>query len=101
VLEEFRGQMNKATIYRKLNALEEQKILRKNYNMEKKCYEYQYCPECKNHLHLICKSCGKILHLNCESAKTFVQHISLEHQFLLDQESTMILGICKECSSHA
>ena len=101
LLEVFKGQMNKATLYRKLTSIEEGKFIRKNYNMDKKCYEYQYSADCCNHLHLLCKSCGKILHLKCTFAKEFVQHICTDHEFMLDEESTMILGICKECYSHA
>lgn len=101
VLEEFQSKMNRATVYRKLNSLVEQKLVRKSYNLEKKCYEYQYGNDCDNHLHLICKSCGKLIHLNCESAKEFVKHICKEHDFVMDQGSTMIFGLCKECSTYA
>ena len=38
----FKETINKATIYRKLKNLEENKIIRKNYNPIKKCFEYQF-----------------------------------------------------------
>lgn len=98
IIEEFKSKMDRATIYRQLKSLTEQKIIRKSYNIQKKCYEYQYGQDCDNHLHLVCKSCGKIVHLTCASTKEFVNHISSEHQFFMDQGSTMIFGLCKECS---
>lgn len=89
--------MNKATVYRQLKSLEEENIIRKTYNEETCCFEYQYSCECNNHLHLRCVKCGKIIHLKCVDANTFINHIYNEHDFLIDQYQTSILGICKEC----
>ncbi|MDE7106016.1 MAG: transcriptional repressor [Anaeroplasmataceae bacterium] len=97
LLDVFQSQINKATIYRKLHMLEENKILRKSYNFNKKSYEYQYAEDCDNHLHLVCKLCGKIVHLRCEQTNSFVSHLSNHHGFLMDQGSTMIFGVCAGC----
>ncbi|MDE6660496.1 MAG: transcriptional repressor [Anaeroplasmataceae bacterium] len=101
LIDRFQGQINKATIYRKLHLLEENKMVRKSYNDMKKSYEYQYALDCENHLHLICKECGKIIHLKCDQTSSFVSHLSNQHGFLIDQRSTMIFGVCEGCKSHA
>ncbi|MDE6241707.1 MAG: transcriptional repressor [Anaeroplasmataceae bacterium] len=97
LLDVFKSQINKATIYRKLHLLEENKIVRKAYNFTKKAYEYQYAQDCENHLHLVCKACGKIFHLKCEQTFDFITHLSNHHGFLMDQGSTMIFGVCEGC----
>lgn len=97
----FQDEINKATVYRKLHQLEENKVIRKSYNLNKKSYEYQYAEDCDNHLHLICKFCGRVTHLKCEQTSSFVSHLSKHHGFLIDQGSTMIFGLCEECKAHA
>ena len=97
----FKETINKATIYRKLKNLEENKIIRKNYNPIKKCFEYQFSSDCENHLHLICKQCGKLTHIVCEETNGFIAHISLQHAFEVDKLSTTIFGLCQECKTYA
>ncbi len=97
----FKNSINKATIYRNLKSLEEHKLIRKSYNPNKKCYEYQCSVDCENHLHLVCKTCGKITHLTCTTSSNFIQHILKEHMFLIDQGNTILFGLCKECAPHA
>lgn len=89
--------MNKATIYRQLKSLEEEKIIRKVYNNDLKMYEYQYADDCHNHFHLKCVKCGKITHLKCSEANSFVNHIYEAHGFSINQYSSDINGICKDC----
>lgn len=101
LIEKFQEQMNKATIYRKLHLLEENKMVRKCYNLSKQSYEYQLAQDCENHLHLVCKCCGKIIHLKCEKTNGFLAHLATDHGFMIDQESTMIFGICEGCRNHA
>lgn len=97
LVDNLKDTMNKATVYRQLKALEEEKFIRKTYNEEAGGYEYQYSCECKNHLHLRCVKCGKIIHLKCMDANMFINHIYKKHGFLIDQYATSILGVCKEC----
>ncbi|MCI5583279.1 MAG: transcriptional repressor [Anaeroplasma sp.] len=101
LIETLKDKMNKATIYRQLKQLEDEKIIRKSYNDEDNSYEYQYSSYCNNHLHLKCKLCGKIIHLKCNDANTFISHVLSIHGFSIDSYSTSILGICKECLGHA
>lgn len=97
----FKGQMDKSTIYRKLKALEEQKTIYKSFNPTRCIYEYQYSINCASHLHLVCKDCGKIVHLKCDKVLDFVRHITDQHHFSIDEGSSLIFGLCRECGSHA
>lgn len=88
--------INKSTIYRKLLSLEKDGYIVKSFNHEFKCYEYSYSKHLDDHMHLICKNCGKIIHLECDNAKGFLNHILLNHDFIIDSKTT-IYGLCKEC----
>ncbi|MDE7264381.1 MAG: transcriptional repressor [Anaeroplasmataceae bacterium] len=101
LIEEFKGQINKATIYRKLLCLEEEKLIHKSYNPKSKGYEYQYAKDCDHHFHLLCKHCGKIMHLKCDEVNGFIEHLFLKHSFLIDQGETLLMGLCEECKKYA
>lgn len=96
----FGDQINKATIYRRLQALEENKEIRKSFNSKIEAYEYQYSSNCENHFHLVCDKCGKTIHLACEVADEFINHILTGHGFSIDKYNSVINGICKECSNN-
>lgn len=97
LVEDLKNEMNKATIYRQLQKLEESKIIRKVYNEATKSYEYQYASNCSNHLHLKCIKCGSLIHLSCSEADLFINHILNTHGFSINQFSSSINGLCKEC----
>ncbi len=94
----FKNEMNKATIYRKLKSMVDNKLIKKIFNPLKQNMEYQYLCQC-SHLHLICQSCKKIIHLDCVKAHEFISHIFLAHQFSINQINTSIYGLCKECQN--
>ena len=101
LIELFSSEMNRATIYRRLEDLEKNQILRKSYNPLNRSYEYQYSSNCNQHLHLCCKVCGNITHLSGERTLGFVNQLNDEHSFIVDQGSSILYGICKECSKRA
>lgn len=94
----FKNSMNKATVYRQLKAMEEKNLIRKTFNEKHNAYEYQYALNCNNHLHLKCVRCGKIIHLKCAEASAFIAYIGEVHGFSVNQYSSTIQGICRECS---
>ena len=97
LVDNLKDSMNKATVYRQLKSLEEEHIIRKNFNNESNSYEYQLAKNCNEHLHLKCRNCGKIIHLECKEAVGFINHIFETHGFSINQYFTSIEGICKEC----
>ena len=93
--------VSKATLYRSLDRLIEDKTIRKYYNELTSNYEYQYASKddsCTNHLHLKCTSCGKLIHLHCLESNSFLSHITKKHNFCINQEDTIIYGLCSSCS---
>ncbi len=93
--------IGKATVYRFLNDLVKQNIVKKYMVEGRNCSCYQFIEEqnCVNHFHLKCEKCNKIIHLECEEFKEVQHHISEEHEFELDNVKTVFYGICKDCKS--
>ena len=90
-----------ATIYRQLDKLVEQGIVRKYAFDGKTCACYQYIEDeeqCRSHFHLKCLSCGKLIHLDCEHLSELTRHIEEEHGFEIDYSQTVFYGRCSDCS---
>lgn len=89
-----------STIYRQLEKLEEQGLVRKYINDgEPACYQYagDGVQGCRGHLHLKCSACGRLIHLECEEFDRLAEHLMAEHGFRTDPLRTSICGICKDC----
>ena len=92
-----------ATIYRTLDKLEKEGVIRK-YNAgsgDKACYQYiNKASGCCEHYHLKCTSCGKLIHLDCSHIQTLASHISENHRFTLDTSRTVLYGLCAACGEN-
>ena len=89
-----------ATIYRQLDRLVEQGLVRK-YAFDGKtsaCYQYIEDEEqCRSHFHLKCLGCGRLIHLDCEHLAGLARHIEEEHDFVIDYSQTVFYGRCSDC----
>ena len=89
-----------ATIYRQLDKLVEQGLVRK-YAFDGKtsaCYQYiEDNEQCRSHFHLKCLSCGRLIHLDCEHLAELAHHIEEEHGFEIDYSQTVFYGRCGDC----
>lgn len=94
------NKIGKATVYRYLNDLVKQNIVKKYMVENRNCSCYQYIEEqnCSEHYHLKCEKCNKIIHLECDEFKEVQNHIAKEHNFEIDSVKTVLYGVCKECS---
>ena len=93
--------IGKATVYRFLNDLVKESIVKK-YMVEGRncsCYQYVDGQHCKEHFHLKCEKCNKIIHLECNEFKDVQNHIAKEHDFELDNIKTVFYGICNNCKN--
>lgn len=91
--------IGKATVYRFLNELVKQNIIKKFMVEGRNCSCFQYIEEknCEDHFHLKCVKCNKIIHLECDEFKEVQNHIEKEHNFKLDNVKTFFYGVCNKC----
>ena len=92
--------ISRATIYRNLNKLEKDGIIKKYPLKKRKEAAFQFCGEknyCDSHFHLKCLSCGNLIHLECDYVNHFSEHIYNEHKFTISKSETIFYGYCKDC----
>ncbi len=89
-----------ATIYRYLDHLVSEGVLRK-YTIDSRtgaCYEYApHSEACSRHFHLKCMQCDKLYHVTCESLSSLDSHVLEHHGFAIDHSKTVLYGICGRC----
>lgn len=94
--------VGKSTVYRYLEALVEQNLVRK-YTIEEgkgACYQFignDDTHHCKEHYHLKCSDCGELFHVSCEFMDEINEHILNEHNFVIDKSKTVFYGTCEKC----
>ena len=94
--------IGKATVYRFLNNLVEEGIIKKYMLEDRNCSFYQYVGEsnCGEHYHLKCEKCNQIIHLECEEIEEIQKHIFKEHNFQLNKNKTILYGLCDNCQNN-
>lgn len=93
--------VGRSTIYRTLERLEQEGIVRRFAGASGRSACFLYIGEagpCREHFHLKCLDCGKLIHLNCARLSECQAHILAEHGFAPDLARTLIYGRCLECS---
>lgn len=92
--------VGKSTVYRQLEKLIEQGIVRRFFVEEGVSACYQFVGEnagCTEHYHLKCSVCGKLLHVECEYLDKVASHIFEHHGFVISNEKTVLYGVCENC----
>lgn len=92
----------KSTVYRQLQQLTEEGILKRFRGENAQSVLYQYVGkhhECERHFHLKCTDCGTLVHLDCDHMQTLQQHILADHQFFIDPSVTVLYGVCRACAA--
>lgn len=95
--------MGAATIYRQLEKLEQEGLVRR-YSLDDRgsaCWQYggaeAKAGTCHSHFHLKCTECGKLIHLDCDHLHEIAHHVAEDHGFFIDPSRTVFYGICEEC----
>ena len=99
-LGEAEEKISKSTVYRCISHLCDKGIVRRFEIPGEHSFAYQYCyssEACSNHFHLKCMKCGKLIHIECNYLSKAKEHISAEHNFLIENEG-VIGGICADCT---
>ena len=94
--------VGKTTIYRYLDKLVSQGIVRRYFieGGKSACYQYmEQNPNCIEHYHLKCTDCGRLVHLECDYLGKMDSHIRDQHDFLVDHSKTVLYGKCGSCAN--
>lgn len=92
--------VGKATVYRYLDKLVEENVIRKFTidGVSSACYQYGTDDECCNeHYHFKCMKCGDLFHISCDFMNEISEHVMKEHNFIIDSRKTVFYGICGKC----
>ena len=88
-----------ATVYRTLDKLCAEGVVRKMSMGDScgSCYQYVAQSDCHSHFHLKCLECGRLIHLSCDFLANMEKHILAEHGFTISTGRTVIYGKCSAC----
>lgn len=92
--------VGRTTVYRCLEKMVSEGMVRKYMPSSDGSVCYQYMPEnehCHEHYHLKCERCNRLIHVECKSIENLYGHIEAEHRFCVDGYKTVIYGICGDC----
>ena len=92
--------IGKTTVYRNLDKLVTENIVRKFTIEDGVSACYQYAPDgsrCMEHYHFKCSECGKLFHVHCDFMNEISEHVYKKHKFMIDSSKTVFYGICEEC----
>ncbi|MBR3446345.1 MAG: transcriptional repressor [Oscillospiraceae bacterium] len=99
--------MGVATIYRQLEKLEQEGLVRR-YSLDDRgsaCWQYggeeAKAGTCHSHFHLKCTECGTLIHLDCDHLHEIAHHVASDHGFCIDPSRTVFYGICEACRKNA
>lgn len=99
-LQEGGSPLNKTTIYRYLDKLEDSGDVVKYAGDEGRKALFQLVDRkhrCDQHLHLKCVECGALLHLDGPPMSTLAEQVYTEHGFMIQCRNSVIYGLCQEC----
>lgn len=92
--------VSKATVYRTLEKLVQDGLVRKYYIYPNESAFYQYLgdhQDCDNHFHCVCYECGRLYHVDCHVFDGLENHFNQEHNFKIDIQRTLLYGLCELC----
>lgn len=90
-----------ATVYRQLEKLENEGLVRR-YALDDRgsaCWQFaDGTEECRRHFHLKCTVCGTLFHLDCGHLSEIADHVAEDHGFRIDPSRTVFYGVCADCA---
>ena len=98
-LREKGEKIGRSTVYRYLEQLAEQGVVRK-YQGVQGITQYQHVEhisDCDGHFHMMCNRCGELMHVDCSLMRAMSEHLMKDHGFQLDPRDTILVGVCDKC----
>lgn len=95
--------VNRATVYRYLKRLTDERRVLKFTEDETQKSVYQFVGQkqnCDEHIHIKCIRCGRLMHLECGFTENIKKHLAEEHGFLLHCEGSILYGLCETCRKY-
>ncbi len=92
--------VGKTTVYRYLDVLVNQGIVRKYFIEEgiSACFQYiDDVADCHTHYHLKCSDCGHLMHIECEPLALVNEDVLKHYHFKIDNTKTVLYGQCESC----
>ncbi len=93
--------VSKATVYRTLERLVQEGMLRR-YTLEGRqaaCYQFSGSDShCREHYHIRCTQCGRLFHVRSPAMNRVAGELKEQEGFSLDSSMTVLYGVCRECS---
>lgn len=91
--------IGKSTVYRLINKMLEDGIVRRTVKGTSRQFLYQYSDieSCRSHLHMKCRQCGKVLHMDDNASQNLMRLLHDNSRFDLDLKDTLLLGKCDKC----
>lgn len=91
-------QISVSSIYRNINAMVKEGMVRRSSAYGIRRFVYQYVGEtCSEHIHLKCEHCGQIIHVEDKAVEEVLQFALRENHFQIDVSKTVIYGSCERC----
>ena len=94
ILKEKEPNMSLATLYRNLNQLADNKIIKKIDGLESSSH---YDHNTHEHYHFLCEECGRVFDVSSDIAPDIVKNIENETGFVVKGYDIAIHGTCKDC----
>ena len=83
-----------ATLYRNLNQLTENGIIKKIDGLETSSH---YDHNTHEHYHFICTKCRRVFDIDAEVAPELIRRTEEKTNFLIENHDIVFSGICKDC----
>ena len=96
ILKKEDSKISLATLYRNLNQLAENGIIKKIDGLESSSH---YDHNTHAHYHFICDNCKKVFDVSCGIAPDIEKKIEDETGFIVSSHDIIIHGICKNCKN--
>jgi len=85
-----------ATLYRNLNKLAENGIIKKIDGLEPSSH---FDHNTHKHYHFICTKCGKVYDVSAEVAPELIEKTQKLTDFTINSHDVVFTGICKDCKN--